>query len=146
MTLMPYCVLKFNSRMHMRFLTTKHIILCHIIYFNTMFTFLSTVKKPAVGNGRLFNGKDHINAGQFTVHLCICLLRGIRVELTFYSVFVWVQYVRVCSYSHRPHPAFLQKSKKTSPVIRLSALPFPSRYHTVGIHLTHKDVFVLALK
>lgn len=32
------------------------------------------------------------------------------VELTFYSVLCG--YVRVCSYSHHPHPAFLQKRKK----------------------------------
>lgn len=31
--------------------------------FNAVSSFLSTVKKPEVGNGRLFTGKDHINAG-----------------------------------------------------------------------------------
>jgi len=30
---------------------------------------LSTVKRPTVGNGRLFNGKDHINAGQFPPYI-----------------------------------------------------------------------------
>lgn len=34
-----------------------------IMYFNTMSTFLSTVKKPTVGNGRLFTGNNHVNAG-----------------------------------------------------------------------------------
>ncbi|TRZ01856.1 hypothetical protein DNTS_025789, partial [Danionella cerebrum] len=32
-------------------------------FISVLFSFLPTVKKPAVGNGRLFTERDHINAG-----------------------------------------------------------------------------------
>lgn len=54
-----YC--KFALIINNIHLSTKHMF-C-ILYFNMMSSLLSTVKKPAVGNGRLFDGKDHINAG-----------------------------------------------------------------------------------
>lgn len=45
------------------FASFQYYTLYHLVYFNTVSSLLSTVKKPTVGNGRLFNGKDHINAG-----------------------------------------------------------------------------------
>jgi len=42
---------------------------------------LSTVKKPTVGNGRLFNGKDHINAGKFSPYMHYNILLSVRLYI-----------------------------------------------------------------